>query len=73
MVFVTGVGNTEYAKKIGRSAEVLAVEATRKAAAADAGIVRRDRRHHHLSRPRATRTSFSPSYRSICISVSRWI
>ena len=35
--FVTGVGNTEYAKRIERSAEVLAVEAT-VAAAADAGI-----------------------------------
>lgn len=34
---VTGVGNTEYSKKIERSAELLAVEATL-AAAADAGI-----------------------------------
>jgi 3-oxoacyl-[acyl-carrier-protein] synthase III len=34
---VTGVGDTEYSKKIERSAEVLAVEAT-KTAAADAGI-----------------------------------
>ena len=68
---VTGVGNTEYSKKIERSAEVLAVEAT-VAAAADAGIDPREI-DGIISYPgHVGEDVIQARFRSICRFAPRW-